>query len=83
MSQHNTSEGVSFSQMGGASNKQLPPYDKTIGKIYNTSDTYRKVTQHHIVQNKLPILRVIKKVMTKNINLVNQVDPPRLARQKL
>ena len=32
MSQHITSEGTSFSQRGGASNKQLPPNDKILEK---------------------------------------------------
>ena len=30
--QYTTPEGTSFTQRGGASNKQLPPYDKNIGK---------------------------------------------------
>ena len=48
---HTTSEGIPFSKRGGDSNKQLTPYDKNIGKICNASDSYIKVTQHHIAQN--------------------------------
>ena len=63
--QHTTSKGTSFSQRGGAINKQLPTYDKNIGKICNASNTYRKVTHHYILQKQLPIQRVKNKVMAK------------------
>ena len=53
--QHTTSKGTSFSQSVGAMNKQLPPYDKNIGKICNASNTYRKVNHHYILQKQLPI----------------------------
>ena len=33
---------------------------KNIGKIFNDSYAYIKVTQHHIVQKQLPIQRVKK-----------------------
>ena len=68
VSQHTTSEGTSLSQRGGDSNKQIPPYDKNIGKICNASDDYRKVTHNQVVQKKLPIKRVKTKVMTKNLS---------------
>ena len=60
MIQQTTPEGTSFAQRGGASNKQIPPYDKKHWKICNASDAYRKVTQHHILQKLLPIQRVKK-----------------------
>ena len=82
-SQYTTSEGTSFSQKGGDSNKQLPPYDKNIGKIFNALDAYIKFTQNNIVQKQLPIHIVKNEVMTTNLNRVNQVSPPRLERQQV
>ena len=56
---------------------------KNVGKICNASDAYIKATHHHILQKQLPIQRVKNKAITTNISLVNQVSPPRPARQKL
>ena len=33
--QNTTSEGTAFAQRGGSSNRQLPPYDKNIGELFN------------------------------------------------
>ena len=65
--QHTTLEGTSFSNRGGARNKQRPTNDKYIVKKCNASDAYRKFTQHHIVQKQLPIKRVQKKGWQKQI----------------
>ena len=46
--QQTVSEGTSFDQRGGDRNKQLPSYDKNIGRIWNASDAYRTFTQYHI-----------------------------------
>ena len=81
--QHTTSEGKSFAQRGGASNKQLPPYDKNIGKIFNALDAYIKFTQNNIVQKQLPIQGVNNKVITTSLIQVNQVIPPRLISKQL
>ena len=79
MTQQTYSEGRSFTQRGGARNKQLPPHDKNIWKICNTPDAYRRVTHHHISQKKLPILRIKKKVMMANISRVNQSSTPQIS----
>ena len=42
--QNTTSEGTAFAQRGGAGNKQIPQYDKNMGKICNASDAYPNVT---------------------------------------
>ena len=81
--QQTTSEGTSFAQRVGDSNKQIPLYDKNIGKIFNASDSYIKVTQHHISQRQLPILTVVNKVTMKNISRANQVSQAKLIRQKV
>ena len=80
VSKHITLEGTSLVQR--ASNKHLPPYDK-YWKICNASYAYRKVTQHHIKKKQLQIQRVKNKLMKENITRVNQVSPPRLARQQV
>ena len=56
---------------------------KNIGKICYSSYSYRKVTHNHTTQKQLPILRLIDKVMAKNIGQVNQVSPPRLSRNQV
>ena len=45
-------------------------------KIFNDSDSYRKVNKHNIAQKQFPMLTVINKVMTKYIGRVNKVIPP-------
>ena len=81
--QQTNSEGTSFNQRGGTSNKKLPPYDKKYWKICNASDSYRKVAHHNIVKKQLPIQIGKNKLMTTNISRLKQVSPPILARQKV
>ena len=71
--QHTNSEGTSFSQWGGASNKQLPPYDKIIDK-YAIIHMHTERSPIITLYKKLPILIVINKVMTKNLSKLNQVN---------
>ena len=52
-------------------------------KICNTSDSYREVTHNHITQTQLTILKFIKKFMTANISLVNQVSSPKTNKAEL
>ena len=74
---------MTFAQQVEARNKQLPPYDKNKGKIFNFSYAYRKFTQHHIAQKQFTILRLVNKVMTENLSRVNHVSPPKIARQQV
>ena len=48
--QHITSEGTTFTQMGGDSNKQFPPYYKSIGEY----------TMLHMLTQRLPSILLHK-----------------------
>ena len=81
--QQTTSEGTTFSQTGGSSNKQLPPYYE---KYWGNIQCFRCLHKGHPASHctkQLPILIVINKVMKTNISQVNKIGMPRLARQKV
>ena len=51
-------------------------------KYTNASDSFRKLTQHHIALKHLLIQTVINKVTTANKSLVNQVIPYKITGQQ-
>ena len=79
--QQTTPERNSLSLRVVSSNKKLTPYDKNIGKIYNSSDTYKKAS--HTLFKKKPIISVINRLMKENLSWLNQSSPPKVTRYQV